>query len=460
MKIRHFVLAAWVASGTAMPLASCSDTATSGGTSGSGAASPGAGAAGAGGPGGTAGMPDGGLQDDWTVLSNLLSSIRGVATSPIVDIESNIKFTAGMLLGNGDLGVIAGGETTSLQKFHFGKSDFWGIGGTQAVGTTAASILSLGKLTILSSTATADPNSVYHMEQDLLNAEVRSTIRLANTIVNMNSWTADGDNVFVTELSSPAGSAPLTITVDLAMPNDPTYPFSAGVSSGILSATRTNNMPDYVARAAVAVKVVGATFGAASSDSFHASGDFTLEGGATVQLVAAVRSDARIGSAGPSAATLRDDAAGKAAALSASALGILRDEHRTWWKNYWLKSYVRLDDAALESFYYGALYVMGSASRPGKLPPSLWANWAPNDLMRWGGRYFLNYNEEAAYYGVFSSNRPELALPYSDVISYQLPWQRNITHAAGYQGATYQRVSTAPRTRGGTTRTQTSTWAS
>jgi hypothetical protein len=400
------------------------------------------GAAGAGGSTGTGGA--GGAttpEDDWTVLQNLLSTIRGVATAPITDIESNIKYTNGMLLGNGDVGVVVGGETTSLQKFHFGKSDFWGVGGTQnAMGATGPSVLSLGKLTISSKTASTDPNAVYRMEQDILNAEVRSTLRLGDTIVSARSWTADGDNVFVTELSSAAGSPPVAITVDLAMPNDATYPFASGVTNGAVWVTRANNQPGYVARVAIAVGLAGTPFAATTPGSFSSSGELTLNGGQTVNVVAVVRSDTRGDTTGPSNTALRDQAVAKLAALTAQDVGKFRDDHRTWWKDYWLKSFVRLNDSALESYYYGALYVLGSATRAGKLAPSLWGNFVPNDLMRWGGRYFLNYNEQAAFYGVFSSNRPELALPYSDVISYQLPWQRNLTHAAGYQGATYQRT--------------------
>ena len=42
-----------------------------------------------------------------------------------------------------------------------------------------------------------------------------------------------------------------------------------------------------------------------------------------------------------------------------------------WWKDFWLKSYVRLHDEVLEKYYYGALYVLGSAARPGKITPSM-----------------------------------------------------------------------------------------
>jgi hypothetical protein len=118
----------------------------------------------------------------------------------------------------------------------------------------------------------------------------------------------------------------------------------------------------------------------------------------------------------------------------------LEREHRQWWRNFWLRSYVDLHDKVLEDYYYGALYVLGASSRPGKLPPSLWSNFVTTDNAAWGGRYFMNYNEEAPFYGVFSSNRPELAEPYNRMVLAQMPWQRNRTASAGYQGVSFQRT--------------------
>ena len=52
----------------------------------------------------------------------------------------------------------------------------------------------------------------------------------------------------------------------------------------------------------------------------------------------------------------------------------------------------------------------------------------------------MNYNEEAPYYGVFSSNHADLAEPYDRMVLAQVPWQKNRTAEAGYQGIAYQRT--------------------
>ena len=49
----------------------------------------------------------------------------------------------------------------------------------------------------------------------------------------------------------------------------------------------------------------------------------------------------------------------------------------------------------------------------------------------------MNYNEEAPFYGVSSSNRPEIAEPYNRMVLAQIPTQTNRTALAGYQGVAF-----------------------
>ena len=76
---------------------------------------------------------------------------------------------------------------------------------------------------------------------------------------------------------------------------------------------------------------------------------------------------------------------------------------------------------AIESFWFGAQYTMRAMTAPAKvveatkglLPPSgLYGPWVTSDSPAWNGDYTLDYNQEAQYYGVQSSNHPELAAAY------------------------------------------------
>jgi hypothetical protein len=399
---------------------------------------------------------EGGSEADWSAVRGLLSGIEGVATTPPSHLVTT-HFTDGMLLGNGDIGVTVGG-TTSTQRFLFGKSDFWGSTLNPGRNRLEDSIISLGGLTLSSPTPSVDPAPVYRMEQDILNAEVRTTMRLGTTVVSMRSWTADSDNVFVTELSSAGGSDPVTIGADLALPTTPIFPATAGVTDGALWVTRETNLVaanQYHARAAIALRLQGAAFESPASGPDDASASFVLQPGRVVRLVTVFRSDGRIGLAGPAATALRDAALAAPAEVTGDGDRVenLLQGHRAWWKRYWLRSFVHVNDSVLEDYYYGALYVMGSASRSPNLAPSMWGPWITSDGMAtdssnpsvrcqcpaFGGRYFENYNEEAPFYGVFSANRPQLALPYADFVFRETPFQVNVTHALGYQGSSWTR---------------------
>lgn len=82
--------------------------------------------------------------------------------------------------------------------------------------------------------------------------------------------------------------------------------------------------------------------------------------------------------------------------------------HRDWWKRFWEKSDVRVGDETLERFWHGGQYLMACCSRNAKFPPGLYGNFAVSDDMPWRCDYHLNYNYQAPYYALPSSNHVEL----------------------------------------------------
>jgi hypothetical protein len=383
---------------------------------------------------------------DWATLRALLGGIHGISTVPPDKIVVP-KYTTGALMGNGDIGVVAG-DTTTSQRFYFGKSDFWGSHWNARHNAPEVSIISLGSLTVSSPAKEAGADAVYKMDQDILNAQVLTTMKLGGATVHMRSWTADGENIFATQISTDAGSPDVPLELNLTMPapnSSPhmVFPAAVGGHDGMLWASRENNLTgvtDYKSRAAIAVRLLGANLSGIKSASYSATGSFTLKGGKSIWIVAVFESDSRIGPNGPNAETLVQSALHHARQLAPAKIARLEVGHRAWWKQFWLKSFIQVHDKVLEDYYYGAQYVMGSSSRSGHLPPSLWSNFLTTDNAGWGGRYFMNYNEEAPFYGVFSSNHADLAEPYNRMILAQIPWQKNRTAAAGYQGVSFQRT--------------------
>jgi len=382
--------------------------------------------------------------DDWAQIQQILGGIQGKASAPISNVTTN-KFTPGMLLGNGDIGVIAGGSNNTSQKFYFGKGDFWGTAWNSGHQTLVTAILSLGSLTVSSSQTSPSPASVYSMTQDILNAEVRSRVQLGNTNVSMRSYTADSDNTFITELSSPAGSPSVTLNVTLGLPgpdSHTTYPTTVGASNGTIVATRHNNLrgsSDFQSAAAIAVRPVGVGFSGTSTSGSTVTGRFTLAGGSTVALATVFRSDARQGGGGPSASTLAGRATSAVNGLTTSAVASLLSNHRNFWKNYWLKSFIQTNDATMNAYWYGALYALGSAQRAGKVLADMNGPWVSSDFTQFP-RYWYNYNVQAPFYGVASANHPDLLQPYNVQQHAEQQWQINWTaQSGGYNGEMWQR---------------------
>jgi alpha-L-fucosidase 2 len=126
-----------------------------------------------------------------------------------------------------------------------------------------------------------------------------------------------------------------------------------------------------------------------------------------------------------------------ATSLTDRRIDDLHAAHLDWWKKYWSKSSIAIHDEPLEKLYYGALYVLGCSSREGCVAPGLAGPWHLNGPTCWSNRYTLDYNFESVWWGVYSSNRPELALPYYDVILKLIPEGRRLAKEHGTKGVLF-----------------------
>lgn len=374
--------------------------------------------------------------EEWLTVQRLLSGIHGLSTVPPANIVTPL-YTSGALLGNGDIGVVVGDSSASRQTFHFGKSDFWGArnpirhNAPDCNWNCGVSILSLGSLTISSPAESKSAAARYRMDQDILHGQVITTLDFGGMLVHLRSWTADANNTFVTEVTSEGGDGrDLPMEVNLAMPGPEqnphtVFPAAAGADGAVLWASRENGAAaqgDYSAREAIAVHLLGADLSKITTDSLRAKGQFTLKPHSIVRIVTVFASDARMGLDGPSSAALVQAATVLVMRLTVVQVNKLERAHLDWWKQFWLRSFVQLHDPVLEAYYYGALYVLGSTARDNELAPSMFGNFITTDDVAWGGIYFMNYNEEAPYYGAFSSNHAEIARPYNRMVLAQVPW--------------------------------------
>ena len=100
------------------------------------------------------------------------------------------------------------------------------------------------------------------------------------------------------------------------------------------------------------------------------------------------------------------------------------------WKEYWSKSGISSSDKELEKIWYRNMYFLRCSLRPGVTCPGLFANWSFRNIgTAWHGDYHMNYNTQQPFWAAFSSNHPELHLPYVEMIEKTLlPVSRKWAH--------------------------------
>ena len=247
--------------------------------------------------------------------------------------------------------------------------------------------------------------------------------------VSFCNWVSATDNVMITQVTS-KGTTAVTLESELFVQTDyaSKYPLDAGTNQdGTIWVSKTSanskeNTAGYEdswkSKVVLMSKVLGAESTAVKNeDGSSASFKFTLPAEETVYILTAV------GGGGQNydwQGTLQGtEPATEASAILANytdvaSISTLKTANDSWWKDYWLKSYVDIGDEQIHRYYYGSLYYMACTARADTLPSGLYGIWATTDNGRWHSDYHLNYNMISPFYGMYSSNRAEFAKSLKD----------------------------------------------
>ncbi len=411
-------------------------------------------------------------QDDSPVPAQALEIVarqKGVFTQPPKIVPTR-KVPDGPLLGNGDLGVTLGGVTErqvvyglnegedyylnyrrevdltcapERHRFWISKNDFWKAKPIYPNGHPAP----IGGIDVCIPAAL---DGSYYAEQILETAEVIHTLKTkhlmddpppctrAGVTIHMCSWIPATENLLVIELSvdgqetdemrRPTDVVGVDVTL-WPMAGNESETASGNLSDGYWAVRRFKSTTNSVAiehqplawsaEAAVAMRLFNHRQHALpwSRGDGWSSDRFMLSPGRPVTIVAAVVTNFE----SPSPL---EEAQKRVAAISLEQVETLRGQHRQWWREFWSKSFVEIGDPLIEKYYYGSHYLMASCSRNRDFPPSLFGNWITTDSPSWQADYHLNYNHEAPWWGVFSSNQAELADPYDTPILDYMPIAR------------------------------------
>lgn len=127
----------------------------------------------------------------------------------------------------------------------------------------------------------------------------------------------------------------------------------------------------------------------------------------------------------------------KTSSVTQNDLDALKSAHRKAWEAFWSKSAFTLSDPVLENAWYASQYFLACSAGNPNFAPGLYANFITIEHPSWHSDYHLNYDFQASYYAVCSSNHPELTDGYTAVLEQFLPRGREFAEKFGCGGILY-----------------------
>lgn len=307
-----------------------------------------------------------------------ISKYKAVFTSSPQHVPT-AKTPDAPLAGNGDIGIVMGGEANDL-CFYIGKNDFWRAYPIYPGG----GIASPGGLNIR---IDALEGSTYYAEQLPDKGEITGRFIKSNLEVNLQAWVAATKNLVVVELTS---NRECEAKINLWSTQGNTSINDAGRTENINWVSRSfENTPllEWPSHVAMAMQI--------PDDSIIHLKPHTNELIAVAIYTNFDRPDWK-------------DAVINDAKSFSNTVEEVRSEHTQWWNDFWSQSNISIGDDFLEKYYYSSLYLLASSTHKGKFAPGIWGSFIMQDYAAWGGDYHLNYNYQAPYWALFSSNQIDL----------------------------------------------------
>jgi len=329
----------------------------------------------------------------------------------------------GPIAGNGDVGLTLGGPPEA-QRYWISKCDFWKAGphfkqaGPSLIGGIDVRCAAMAGAT-------------YHVVQTLHEPVIASRFtRPGGPVVTIDARVVATTNLIVLEIT--AEGEPVELDIDLWTQPGYGSTTTTGRQAGIRWAGRGFGDADLLFPSAATVALATLPPAAADGDRF------IIRPGAPLTVVAAVATNHE-------SPEHRDRAVQMVAGLDAGRLATLRRGHDDWWRRFWARSFVAIDDDLVERHYYSSLYVMACCSRNPRFPPGLFGNWITMDRLAWSGDIHLNYNHQAPFWALYSSNRLELTDGYDAPLLDGLErFRRNAREFLDCRGA-YADVAIGPK---------------
>jgi alpha-L-fucosidase 2 len=330
-----------------------------------------------------------------------INSVKGVFTKPPDNFSTRMT-TGACVIGNGDLLVAVGGESDNL-TLRLSKLDFWQAmdgekqrerndsarGGARVIGTLTLATPSLS-------------DASYRLEQCIHDATARGQFSKGRVELFVTLWIPRGENALVVELQA-TGREAVAISPAFEIQRGNASATESGCAGEIVWHERRFEKENLLWKTCVTVAMRSANVG-----------PIWIEPGQKHTLVLTVATNHET-------ADNRQRAVAMAVSMDDTGLEEARGRHLEWWSDLWDRcAKIQIGDTYLEDSYYGSHYIMASCCGNKTFPPGLFA-WITDDNPGWGSDYHANYNFQAPWWGVLTSNLVELADPYDQPILDYVP---------------------------------------
>ncbi|MFC2175820.1 hypothetical protein ACFLR1_02465 [Bacteroidota bacterium] len=330
-------------------------------------------------------------------LEEQISKHKVVFNRPPSKIPSTVAVDAPML-GNGFTGVALAGKPEK-QVFYIARNDFWRLKSSFNESFPAV----LGKLEI---NIPKLKRASYLVEQDLYKAKTYASFSKKGNEVHYKTYVSATEDIMVIEITSNSDKE-FQGTVNLKLPskhellNKPPFDLIFPTTT---EENKTSEGIYYISRAFEKDVDIPTKASSAFTILNNSSNKFTVSRGKSVKIVVAFSSNFK-------SANCVQSVKERLKQINKEALINIEEKHDDWWSEFWSKSNVVLNDNLIEKQYYLSNYTLASFSRDKDFPPSIFGTCITKERPEWNGDYHLNYNHYAPFYGLFSSNHIEQAIP-------------------------------------------------
>lgn len=368
---------------------------------------------------------------EWEIVSGILDSYPGIYTedTPLGSPWDTTYSPDGPFMGNGTVYAFVAGDHKE-QNLYISHSNMW----QDRTMNNGQEYTTFGGLTIKKSEEPSvdEKKQDFRYEQDMKNAEVTAQSEDGFTT---KTWLSAKENIIVTEIKNETTETlPIEISGWTANANtggevkgDIMIATKAGVSKAKSERpSGDGTWEGWTVNIAMASKIIDDIEKEVKNvEQGRNTIKFTLNPEESVTLVSAVE-----GGKETKTENTMEQAKQKAVdklntRLTKVSLDGAKQRHRDYWKDYWLKSYIDIQDEKIERMYYGMLYQLGcstsvSSENNGGVAAGLFP-WTAAEHPAWQGDYTTNTDFQRQIHPLVTANRTSGIQNYINIVKQYWP---------------------------------------